>query len=121
MGLNDLLNIRKALARTMLLISFLLVQSCSNDERLEGYRLSVLEEQKFYETNKKNYHIRTRRASSAGVGEGGELRKSLVPPPCGGGNPGLGPPCVPAAGRWGRGLVTNCRCYKDLKISLFNI
>ena len=57
MGLNDLLNIRKALARTILLISFLLVQSCSNDERLEGYRLSVLEEQKFYETSKKNYRL----------------------------------------------------------------
>ena len=57
MGLNDLLNIRKALARTILLISFLLVQSCSNDERLEGYRLSVLEEQKFYETSEKNYRL----------------------------------------------------------------
>ena len=53
MGLNDLLNLRIVFAKTILLISFLLVQSCSNDERLEGYRLSVLEEQKFYETNKR--------------------------------------------------------------------
>ena len=57
MGLNDLLNLRIVSAKTILLISFLLVQSCSNDERLEGYRLSVLEEQKFYETNKKNYRL----------------------------------------------------------------
>ena len=57
MGLNDLLNLRIVFAKTILLSSFLLVQSCSNDERLEGYRLSVLEEQKFYETNKKNYRL----------------------------------------------------------------
>ena len=57
MGLNDLLNLRIVFAKTILLISFLLVQSCSNDERLEGYRLSVLEEQKFYETNKTNYRL----------------------------------------------------------------
>ena len=57
MGLNDLLNLRVVLARAILLITFLFVHSCSNDERLEGYRLSVLEEQKFYETNKKNYRL----------------------------------------------------------------
>ena len=57
MSLNDLLNLRVVLARAILLITFLFVHSCSNDERLEGYRLSVLEEQKFYETNKKNYRL----------------------------------------------------------------
>ena len=79
MGLNDLLNLRIVSAKTILLISFLLVQSCSNDERLEGYRLSVLEEQKFYETNKENYRLALEKPkkNSSWTHGGGQASHSL--------------------------------------------
>ncbi len=57
MGLIDRLNLRNALFKLILLISILFGQNCSNDERLEGFRQAVIEEQKFYETSKKNHKL----------------------------------------------------------------
>ena len=57
MILINLLKTRDTLFKLILLISALFVQSCSNDERLEGYRQSVLTEQKFYETKEKNHKL----------------------------------------------------------------
>ena len=57
MSLTDYICKRFAFFKFILLASAIFAQSCSNDERLEGYRLSVLEEQKFYETNKTNYRL----------------------------------------------------------------
>ena len=57
MSLINLINIRKALIRLILMVPVLLAQSCSNVERLDGSRQLVLEEQKFYETNKKSYKL----------------------------------------------------------------
>ena len=57
MILINFLKTRDTLFKLILLISALFVQSCSNDERLEGYRQSVLTEQKFYETKEKNHKL----------------------------------------------------------------
>ena len=57
MNLINFLKIRNTLFKLILLSSALLIQSCSNDERLEGYRQSVLTEQKFYETKEKNHKL----------------------------------------------------------------
>lgn len=57
MSLINFLKTRDTLFKLILLISALFVQSCSNDERLEGYRQSVLTEQKFYETKEKNHKL----------------------------------------------------------------
>ena len=56
-SLIELINMRITLCKLFLLISILFVQSCSNDERLEGLRQPVLIKQKLYETNKKNYKL----------------------------------------------------------------
>ena len=42
----------KTFLKACLLIAIFFLQSCSNDERLQGYRQSVLEEQASYEKNK---------------------------------------------------------------------
>ena len=57
MGLIDRINLRNTLFKLILLISFLFGQNCSDDERLEGYRQAVIEEQKFYETSQKNHKL----------------------------------------------------------------
>ena len=57
MSLINFLKTRDTLFKLILFTSALFVQSCSNDERLEGYRQSVLTEQKYYETQEKNYKL----------------------------------------------------------------
>ena len=57
MSLIDHINIRNSLLKLILFCSTLFTQSCSNDERLEGFRQSVLIDQTRYETNKKNYKL----------------------------------------------------------------
>ena len=57
MNLISFLKTRNTLCKLILLISSVFVQSCSDDERLEGYRQSVLTEQKFYETVEKNHKL----------------------------------------------------------------
>ena len=53
MSLTDYIYNKSAFFRFILLISVMFAQNCSNNERLEGFRKPVLEEQKFYETSKK--------------------------------------------------------------------
>ena len=51
------IKICKTLLKACLLISIFFLQSCSNDERLEGLRLPVLTEQKLFETSKKSHKL----------------------------------------------------------------
>ncbi len=57
MNLINLLKTRGTLFKLILFIFALFVQNCSDDERLEGYRQSVLKEQKLYENRKKNHKL----------------------------------------------------------------
>ncbi len=57
MNLINFLKFGDIFFKLILLMSAVFIQSCSNDERLEGYRQSVLSEQKFFETNKKNHKL----------------------------------------------------------------
>ena len=73
-SLIESLNMRIALLKLLLVLSALFSQSCSNDERLEGLRQSVLTEQKLFETNKRNYKLaldKPRNISSWTHGGGG--------------------------------------------------
>ena len=54
MSLTDYIDKKFTFFKLILLISVIFAQSCSNDERLEGFRQPVLLEQKVYETNKKS-------------------------------------------------------------------
>ncbi len=57
MSLIELLKMRSAFLKVILLISAQFAQSCSNEEVLEGFRQPVLTEQKLFETNKKNHKL----------------------------------------------------------------
>ena len=57
MSLIERINMRNSLLKLILFCSTLFIQSCSNDERLEGFRQPVLTEQTRYETNKKNHKL----------------------------------------------------------------
>ena len=57
MSLTDYIYNKSAFFKLILLTCAIFAQSCSNDERLEGFRQPVLAEQKFYETNKKKPKI----------------------------------------------------------------
>ena len=73
-SLIEPLNMRIVLLKLLLVVSALFSQSCSNDERLEGFRQPVLTEQKLFETNKKNHKLalgKPRNISSWTHGGGG--------------------------------------------------
>ena len=57
MSLIEHINKRNYLLKLILFCSALFAQSCSNDERLEGFRQPVLTEQTRFETNKKNHKL----------------------------------------------------------------